>query len=307
MMSLAWERCFTMSRDWYFVVGLAKTGTTSIAMTLANTLGVSDVLVEPKELATIERYSAHSRMVIKIIFDHWQTRSESLRDVVTRTVERRTPTTVLVVRDPRDEAVSRLHYAAFEYFSRRSTTEQDREAWVDMFRRKEASPKRIGLLDMQSEMLARFGVGFLPGRTFYESYYRFIEDVSMRDSSRVHLLRYEEFVGGTIQHELLRRLLSGSRDVGPTFRRVFRSGSSGDWQAFFTNQDDAFVTRVCEPILTAFGYPLERSGTFGQPSRTTGSDYVARLIDEARSVFEKAALLRGRSGSAQAAEAACDP
>ena len=124
---------------------------------------------------------------------------------------------------------------------------------------------------------------------------------------RVHLLRYEEFVGGTIQHDGLCGLLSGSRDVGPTFRRVFRSGSTGDWQAFFTDQDDATFTPVCEPILTAFGYPLERSNAFARPSRTTGSDYVARLIDEARGAFESAASQRGLSNGAQAAEAACDP
>ena len=182
-MSRVCERICAMSRDWYFIVGLAKTGTTSIAMTLANTLGVSDVLVEPKELTTIEQYNAQTRIVIKIIFDHWQTRSESLRDVVTRTVERRTPTTILIVRDPRDEAVSRLHYAAFEYFSKRSTTAQDREAWIDMFRRKEENPQNIGLIDMQTEMLTRFGVGFLPGRALYETYCRFIKDVSTPDAS----------------------------------------------------------------------------------------------------------------------------
>lgn len=279
-----------MSRKLYLIAGLAKTGTTAIAMTLANTLGVPDVLVEPKELTTIDQFSAGERLVIKIIFDQWQARADALKVLVNPKPGQRAPTTIVVVRDPRDEAVSRLHYAAYEYFSTRPTTEDERAVWINIFRRKEDTPNSIALIDMQSEMLSRFGVGFLPGKQLYEAYCQFIMDVSAPPNSEVHLLRYEEFVGERIEDELLRGLLSGSHDVGPAFRRVLRSGSSGDWQHFLTDQDLSVINSVCEPIITRFGYPLERIGALERPSRTTGSEYVARLIDEARSFFEKAAV-----------------
>jgi hypothetical protein len=279
-----------MSRELYLVVGLAKTGTTAVAMTLADTLKVPDVLLEPKEPTTVERFSAScEQLVVKIIFDHWQTHAEALRTLVRPPLAAYAPTTIVIVRDPRDEAVSRLHYAAYDYFSTRPTAQDDRSAWIDIFRRKEETPDSVGLMDMQSQIMSRFGVGFLSGRHLYDAYCQFIDDIGASGGPRVYLLRYEDFVRGSIPDELLQTLLSGSHDVGPTFRRVFRSGSSGDWQHFLTNQDLSVINGVCEPVLRRFEYPFERGITLGRPSRATGSDYVTRLIDEARSSFAKAA------------------
>ena len=52
-----------MSNERYWVIGLGKTGTTAVAMTLANTLKIPDVLLEPKDLATIERANAYQRLM----------------------------------------------------------------------------------------------------------------------------------------------------------------------------------------------------------------------------------------------------
>ncbi|MGO9574732.1 MAG: sulfotransferase domain-containing protein [Terriglobales bacterium] len=264
-----------MSCELYLVVGLAKTGTTAVAMSLANTLKVPDVLLEPKELTTIERFSAScERVVIKIIFDHWQHRVDALKALIYPTLRDDAPTTIVIVRDPRDEAVSRLHYAAYDYFSTRPTTQDERTAWIDIFRRKEETPDSVAFMDMQSHIISRFRVGFLPERHLYDAYCQFIDDISAPGSAGVHLLRYEDFVRETIQDELLRTLLSGSHDVGPTLRRVFRSGSSGDWQHFLTDQDLAVINDSHEPFLRRFEYPFERSSALGRPSRATGSDYV---------------------------------
>jgi len=281
-----------MSREMYLIVGLAKTGTTAVAMTLANTLKVSDVLLEPKEATTIEQFRKSGRVVVKIIFDHWQTRADALKAIVDPTPGDYAPITIIIVRDPRDEAVSRLHYAAYDYFSTRPTTEDERAEWIDIFRRKEETPDGVALIDMQNEIMSRFGVGFLPGRHLYDAYYQFIDDISAPGGPGVHLLRYEDFVRGTIQDELLQTLLSGSHEVGPAFRRVFRSGSSGDWQHFLTDRDLSVFNDACQPFLRRFEYPFERSSASGRPSRTTGSDYVARLIDEACGLFQKS----GRRG-----------
>jgi hypothetical protein len=277
-----------MSGELYLVVGLAKTGTTAIAMTLANTLRGSEVLLEPKELTTIEQFSACERLVIKIIFDHWQTRADALKTLVRPSFSNYAPTTIAIVRDPRDEAVSRLHYAAYDYFSTRPTTKEERAAWIDIFRRKEETPDGIALMDMQSQIINRFGIGFLPGRHLYNAYCQFIDDIGALGAPGIHLLRYEDFVCEAIQDEGLQNLLSGSHDVGPTLRRVFRTGSSGDWQHFLTDRDLSVINNACEPLLRRFEYPFERSSVSGKPSRTTGSDYVTKLIDEACGLFEKA-------------------
>jgi hypothetical protein len=54
------------------------------------------------------------------------------------------PTVIILVRDPRDEAVSRLQYTACGYFSTRPTTIEDRAAWIEIFRHKEDAPDSVG-------------------------------------------------------------------------------------------------------------------------------------------------------------------
>ena len=52
------------------LIGLAKTGTTAVAMTLRNTLQIEGFCMEPLDLAKIEE-ETDERLVIKISFDHW--------------------------------------------------------------------------------------------------------------------------------------------------------------------------------------------------------------------------------------------
>lgn len=275
-----------MSRERYFVVGLAKTGTTAVATTLCNTLRVPTLLMEPSTVAAVAEADPVERLVVKIIFDHWRAEAEALKRVV-RPSASDAPLTIMLVRDPRDEAVSRLHYAAYDYFSTRPTTQYDCDAWLEIFHRKEAAPEHTDVLHMQSRIMSRFGAGFLAAPGLHEAYSRFIDDLTPQAGGTIHLLRYEDFVEGTIADETLRKLLSGKRDVGPQLRRVHRHGSSGDWQHYLTDGDLAIFHKIYEPYLRRFGYSLERSSDPAKPDRATGSDYVAKLIDEARNNFKK--------------------
>jgi hypothetical protein len=189
----------------------------------------------------------------------WQAHADT-RDFARPSFDEQAPTTIAIVRDPRDEVVSRLHYAAYAYFSTRPTTDEERAAWIDIFRRKEDNPDSIGLIDMQTKIKSRFGVGFLPGRSLYDAYCRFIDEIIDPRASGVHLLRYEDFVHDAIPNEPLLTLLAGSHDVGPKLRRVLRSGSSGDWQRFLTDKDLSIINSTCEPFLRRFEYAVERTG-----------------------------------------------
>jgi hypothetical protein len=273
-----------MAREWYLIIGLAKTGTTAVAMTLRNTLQIEGFCMEPKDLAAIEA-EGHERLVIKILFDHWLSRADQLKEFLRDTKNGAAPATIAIVRDPRDEAISRLHYLAYNYFSTRPATDDDRAAWLDIFQRKETAPDSIGLIEMENELKERFGTGFIAGSHVYDAYRQFIDDMMARNAAPVHLLRYEDFIDNKIPDEPLRALLSGSRNVGPWLRRVHRSGSSGDWRHFLTDGDLVILNRLCAPFLQRFDYPLERTATHKTPSRETGSDYVDGLIGEARKLY----------------------
>jgi hypothetical protein len=264
---------------------LAKTGTTAVAMTLRNTLRISGFCMEPQDLAAIEAEPS-DRLIVKILFDHWVDRAQQLRELLCDAGSGPAPIAIIVVRDPRDEAISRLHYLAYNYFSMRPTTDEDRDAWVDIFRQKEAAPRRVGLIDMQRQIIDRFGAGFLITQNVYESYLKFVDDVLTKSSKTAHFLRYEDYVGRTIPRGPLQALLAGSRDVGAVFQRVHRRGSSGDWHAFLTDDDLLAINGICGAFLHRFGYPLERDADRVNPgeaiSHSTGSEYVERLIAEAR-------------------------
>jgi hypothetical protein len=279
-----------MARNWYLIIGLAKTGTTAVAMTLRNTLRIEGFCMEPKEIAAIEA-EAQDRLVIKILFDHWLGRANQLQDFVRKAAEDGPLTVVIIVRDPRDAALSRLHYYAYSFFSTRPTTDDDRTAWLEIFYQKEDAPDRIGLIEMEKRIKGRFGAGFLPGARLYEPFLQFIDELIETGAATTHLLRYETYVENTIGDETLRVLLSGNRDVGPEFRRVHRSGSQGEWRQFLTEEDLAILNRMYEPFLRRFDYSLERQIVPIDPaaqnlSRKNGSEYVAKLIDEARRLYE---------------------
>jgi Sulfotransferase domain len=281
-----------MRREWYVIIGLAKTGTTVIATTLQNTLRIPDFCMEPQTSAKISQFADRERLVIKIIFEHWSTRLDELKAVLRGQPGGDAPTVIVILRDPRDELVSRLHYSAYNYFSTRPTTLDDRIAWIEIFRLKEAAPNAIALLDMEEQIKSKFGQGFCPAQSLYETYSQFVDELIVSGAPGMHLVRYEDFIHDTISDEVLRAMLSARRDVGARLRRVHRTGSSGAWNYFLTPRDVAFYNIRFEPILTRFNYPLEPAITTERPSAATGSDYVAGLIDEARAVFANRSVPR---------------
>ena len=47
----------------------------------------------------------------------------------------------------------------------------------EIFRRKEETPDSVSLIDMQSQIISRFGNGFLAPKAVYEAYCQFIDDI----------------------------------------------------------------------------------------------------------------------------------
>jgi hypothetical protein len=273
--------------DVYMVVGPAKTGTTVVARTLQRTLRISNFCMEPSATTEIERAVRRGRVVVKIIFDTWQPRLEDLTRVCRQPSETITPAVLFAVRDPRDELISRLHYCAYDFFSTRPTTPHERRAWIDVFRRKEQSPDRVGMLDMEAELLSQFGKRFRPGPDFHHCYAEFVERMITALDANARVVRYEEFVGRTIADAQLQSILAGAQDVHPLERRVRRSAASGAWNTFFTDRDATFFQEYFRGFLLRFGYPLARSQSSAVAPADAGSAYVARLIEEACAVLER--------------------
>jgi len=283
-----------MGCEKYVIVGLAKTGTTVIARTLQRTLQIPNFCMEPKNPAEIARAAINcERLVVKILFDHWQDRLDDLAEVCAGDGTSPPPTVFFVVRDPRDEIVSRLHYFPYAIFTSKPSTPEQRASCIALFERKEASPETIGLLDLQEDLWRMFGRRFFHPGVLHQRYAEFVQGFVDRPDDRTYLLRYEEFISRTIPEPPLQAMLSGAQEVPQQEQRVLRSASSGAWNRFFSDRDTAFFNQYFEMFLVKFGYSLERRPDAGPPvSGTIGSKYVAKLIEEACTTFEANARIK---------------
>ncbi len=129
-----------MQRDWYIVLGPAKTGTTVVARTLLNAVRPDGFSMEPASRQELEALRGSKRIAVKIIFDTWREQLADLTAVCVGNEQAGAPTTICLIRDPRDELVSRLHYFAYSFFATRPTTEEQRTSWVSIFQKRRETP-----------------------------------------------------------------------------------------------------------------------------------------------------------------------
>jgi hypothetical protein len=285
-----------VQRDWYIVVGPAKTGTTVVARTLLNGVALDGFSMEPVSRQELDALRGTKRVAVKIIFDTWREQLADLTAVCAGDARAGVPTTICLIRDPRDELVSRLHYFAYSFFATRPTTDEQRASWIRIFQKKEADPESVSLLDMEEEFWRTFDEGFRPPPELHRSYLQFVEDLHALCANNCHLLRYEDFIDRRMPPDLNGFLL-GPQLVHPLEQRVHRSGSKGAWHRFFTDRDTEFYNRYFEQYLTTFDYPLVRNVEIGPPvSSRTGSVYVEKLIDEARAIYAQAAQQKSPTG-----------
>jgi hypothetical protein len=278
-----------MQRDWYIVLGPAKTGTTVVARTLVNAVRPDGFSMEPASRQELEALRGTKRIAVKIIFDTWREQLSDLTAICAGNEQTGIPTTICLIRDPRDELVSRLHYFAYSFFATRPTTDEQRTSWITIFQNKEADPDAVSVLEMEEELWRTFGEGFRPPQELHRSYLQFVEDLRALPANKCHVLRYEDFIDRHIPPDL-KGLLLGPQLVHPLEQRVHRSGSKGAWNRFFTERDTEFYNQYFEQYLITFGYPLARNAEIGPAiSSGIGSAYVARLIDEARATYAQAA------------------
>lgn len=269
----------------YLVVGMAKTGTTVISKTIQNTLGIQNYFLEPNAISFFERFASESGTdgVVKILYDSWFKRPRLLNAILFDELGCKFTTNVLITRDPRAEFISRLHYIAYAYFVQNPLGENDKDDWVSIFRKKEEDPA-VPLSVMIDAIAGRFGCRQRPQNLIVE---RYADLISRLPENRRTLLRYEDFVTGSLSGHPLEHVLGGNREVGADLARTRRSAGNDDWMSFVTDDDIGWMQQAFGPLCIALGYPPEipdkatRSRVAAPILPANSSEYVARLIDEA--------------------------
>lgn len=259
------------------VVGRAKTGTTVLSKTIQHSIPGAEYLLEPKRIAPFEDESNVGRpLVVKIIFEHWG-KTPHLRDAIFfRETAVKFDKSVAIVRDPRDELISRLYYIARPK-AQQGCSRAAMESWIDALRSKEENPSSVSYLSLVQRAKESLGVDVSAGSLHAAlGYYKWTQ----RPKLRLHTVRYEDFVAGRTDAlaDYLGVSLSGSRELG-ALDYTRRSEATNNWKSFFTPEDVAALRPQLDPTLVEMGYvdwDLEPAQRLDPAS---GSEYVRKISE----------------------------
>jgi hypothetical protein len=194
---------------------------------------------------------------------------------------------IFIVRDPRDNLISRLLYAI--YNQEFITDDSKVRFFIKRLEQKRRNPHSVPVIELlqvfsdlsgDNDMIERFilrhqgGFNFDPLQRSYFVY------------------KYELFVAGQFSslEKYLGFNLCFNGDVDVFHSRVSRTKGSGDWRNWFTEQDVKYFSSIYHAYLIKFGYDVEwmlspRPEILPEHS----TEYVMRLVREGRAAHAREA------------------
>lgn len=260
------------------ILGRAKTGTTIIARTLQASLENATLLMEPKTLVKFAE-TMDGDVVAKLIFEHWQGRDYSRLAVINNEMPLAFDRHIFIVRDPRDELISRMFYVPYGYIKEGRINREQLQPWLELVERKEKSPDSVSVLSLLNALSTCLDV---PMSLMMEDTFKYFE--FLRKNARMgFLLRYEDFMGNQITdlENYLGMVLTSGREVGARFDRTRRTSGYNNWKTFFLPEDMALFKSLHEHDMAAMAYVDWELAPVAALNPEHGSLYLERLLDEA--------------------------
>lgn len=270
------------------VVGAAKTGTTIISKTIQGSLPHADFYMEPKDLAFFmsDSSAGSTAKVVKIIFEHWNLKPNLRKAIIANELPFRFDRTIMIVRDPRDEMLSRIMYFIYPWLVKNGYrgNEETIKNWLEFIEQVENSPVEYSFKQVVSFMNSNFGVSFFAATRALNVYRDFCEQ--MRDE--VHLVRYEDFMLGnyTETEDYLGFPLVTENGLDHQYQRTRRSAGFDNWKPLFKQEDKEFFIKRLGGVMEKQGYTdWEFESASVLPSENY-SGYLRRLIADYRTIEE---------------------
>jgi hypothetical protein len=249
------------------IVGIARSGTSALYFKLKQALPESTwCLYEPAHFDPSDPGSS-ANVLAKIVigrpgeFDYASFRQFDKK--------------IMMVRDPRDNIVSRILYApcATETFRK---DEAKVAAFTDALLRKEADPRSISVVAL-SDLFHR--LNGLDGA----SQPTMLHDLALdfhRTNDDFVVYTYENFIAGryaAIEDYLGIALLGGEADVTAQYEHVVRGKTANDWKNWFTADDVVYFRPRLSAFMRAYGYADDWT-LAAEPhiSPAHGSEFVRR-------------------------------
>lgn len=264
------------------VIGKAKTGTTVISKTLHHSLVDAHYHLEPKRIRFFGReYPATESHVVKLLFDHWETRPHLRDAILFDETELKFDKKIAIIRDPRDELISRLFFIA-RNLAAQGAAQEKMERWIDFLRHKESNPQAVSVHEMMAELNRLFGTSVEPKPKLAMAYLKWIQGMG----ERVYVLKYEDFMQGKLDglSRYLGMPLSDNRDVGE-LAYTQRSSDIFNWKRLFTEDDVSMLKPAYADLLDQAGYTDWELEPQTSLDPAIGSEYVRRIT---KAVFEQA-------------------
>ncbi|HPQ94071.1 MAG: sulfotransferase domain-containing protein [Thiothrix sp.] len=263
------------------VIGPAKTGTTIISKTIHDAVPGAEFHMEPKGIDVFLKDSSEdgSRHVVKIIYEHWSKKPYSLKAVIHNELPLVFERLVAIVRDPRDEWISRMMYFAYDWAIRMSRQEKlevsKLEQWVRFIGEVEHNPQNHSFLSMLDTLNRIFGSKLQVRGRRIDSYWAFCHNLP----THAHVLRYEDFVSGRMERleQFLGLVLTVPASLG-NLDRTMRSASFNNWKEIFKQEDIELFRQQCGDLMEARGYTDWELAPAARLDTTSYSGYLKRVL-----------------------------
>ncbi len=251
------------------VVGKAKTGTTIISKTIQNSIPCCRYHLEPKTALFFEddRSLAGSN-VVKIIFEHWNKKSNLRNAIFKNEYSFKLDKFVGIIRDPRDEMISRFFYV-IRFLVKEDPDIRKFRKWVEIIVEKERNPKCFSFLKLIEKLNVLYGSSFDPKPQY--GYYEFLK------RNNIFVIRYEDFIDGNFVdlENYLKIKLRYDGDVG-LLDYTKRTANYNNWKAFFTEEDiDYFKSNY--DFYSSIGYTDWKLDDPSYLNSEFGSKYIQNL------------------------------
>lgn len=269
------------------VVGKAKTGTTIVSKSIEKSMPGQPAryYLEPKSIADLDAIANDDAgiRVIKIIYEHWAVQPELRRQLEGSPGQIAFDKVVFIVRDIRDEMISRLMYIIFPLIRRGGVRKQSLKHWVSALKSKEREPQAQSFVGLCRRFNEIFDSDFLTAflRNEAQELLDYL-DVIERSPHDKCVIKYEDFIQENM--DALESHLGfpvAQTDQLDGLERTRRSRSHNNWKSVFTDEDVDF-------FKDALGRQLEQSGyndwalvPAGRLASEHYSDYVKGLIKKA--------------------------
>jgi hypothetical protein len=251
----------TARRPHVLVLGRAKTGTTFIAKSIEASCPKSPArfIMEPKTQRDINRAASmatKSTLIVKVLYDHWDKQREALSDFAAGLSQPNFHARIAIVRDPRDEIISRLMFRPFSFLINGDARAEDVERWANVLEQREQN-SLMTFLDVQKAFAATF-----PGTRDPADEIRLIARLCMdyadylkQNQTVFATLRYEDAVADDFSaiQSALGWQVAKTGDLG-RFGHTKRSGAATNWAKWFHPSDLEIIKGLMEPACAALGY-----------------------------------------------------